>query len=190
MLNGTSAAALAKSHAAKPGDLASLPIMGEAIATKEQCLRYLLRVNPKPSLTVSPKALVDHYYKEGKREGIRPDVAFAQAMHETGFFRYGGLVKPGQNNFCGLGSMHKSAKGAWFKSAEVGVRAHLQHILAYSTTRSPKTRIVDPRYNVVKTTKNFGKAKTWRDLNGKWAIPGKNYAQKIMKIYGGILSER
>lgn len=171
-------------------DLVSTPIMGAPVATKEQCLKYLLRVNPSPSLTVPPKALVDHYYEEGKREGIRPDIAFAQALQETGHFRYGGLVKPNQNNFCGLGSMHSGAKGAWFESPRIGARAHIQHLLAYSSTRQPKGEIVDPRYRLVKTTKNFGRARTWADLNGRWAIPGKDYAQKIMTIYSKILSEK
>lgn len=183
--------AAAKSHPApmKEKDFLRMPIMGEAIATKEQCLQYLLRVNPSPSLTVSPKKLVDHYYEEAKREGIRPDIAFAQALHETGYFRYGGLVKPKQNNYCGLGSMGKGKNGASFKTSQVGVRAHIQHILAYASTRAPRAELVDPRYRLVKTTRNFGRAKTWADLNGKWAVPGHNYAQKIFTIYRGILAE-
>lgn len=165
------------------------PILGAPVATRQQCVSYLLRVNPKPSLTVSVQALVDFYYEEGRREGVRPDVAFAQALQETGHFRYGGLVQPKQNNFCGLGSMGRGAHGASFKTAQLGVRAHVQHILAYASTRKPRSKIVDPRYDHVKTTQNFGKAKTWMDLNGRWAIPGKDYAQRIFGIYEKILQE-
>ena len=165
-------------------------IMGDAIATKEQCLKYLLKSNPRPSLTVSPKQLVDYYYEEGNREGIRPDIAFAQALQETGYFRYGGSVLAGQNNYCGLGTTGGGVKGAWFKSAQIGVRAHIQHIMAYATTKKPQATIGDPRYDVVKTTRNFGKAKTWSDLNGRWAIPGNGYGQKILKIHSDILATK
>ena len=168
----------------------SFSILGNAVATKEQCIKYLLRYNPRPSLTVSPKELVEYYYTEGQREGIRPDVAFAQALQETGYFRYGGTVLPGQNNYCGLGTTGGGVKGAWFKSAQIGVRAHIQHIMAYATTQKPKESIVDPRYDVVKTTRNFGKAKTWTDLNGRWAIPGNGYGQKILKIHSDIIATK
>ena len=99
-------------------------------------------------------------------------------------------VLAGQNNYCGLGTTGGGVKGAWFKSAQIGVRAHIQHIMAYATTKKPQATIVDPRYDVVKTTRNFGKAKTWSDLNGRWAIPGNGYGQKILKIHSDILATK
>lgn len=164
-------------------------IMGSPIATKEQCVTYLLRRNPLPLLTTTPKQLVDYYYLEAGLEGIRADLAFAQALHETGNFRYGGDVIPPQNNYCGLGTTGNGVKGAWFPSAEIGVRAQIQHLLAYATTRTPALSIIDPRYNLVKSTDKFGKSLTWTDLNGKWAVPGKNYGQMILKIHEKILME-
>lgn len=162
-------------------------IMGSAIATQEQCVTYLLKRNPLPSLTTTPKQLVEYYYQEAELEGIRPDLAFAQALLETGNFRYGGDVIPLQNNYCGLGATGNGVKGAWFPSAQIGVRAQIQHLLAYTTTRPPVLSIVDPRYNLVKSTDKFGKSLTWTDLNGKWAVPGKTYGQKILKIHEKIL---
>lgn len=41
--------------------------------------------NPNPKITVSAEELVDYYYEEAGKEGIRPDAAFAQALKETGF---------------------------------------------------------------------------------------------------------
>lgn len=167
-----------------------LTIMGSPIATKEQCLNYLLKRNPFPLISTTPKQLVDYYYLEGGIEGIRPDLAFAQALHETGNFRYGGDVIPWQNNYCGLGTTGKGVKGAWFPTAEIGVRAQIQHLLAYTTTRPPVLEIVDPRYTLVKSTDKFGQSFTWTDLNGKWAVPGKTYGQMILKIHENILSEK
>ncbi|MDD4599997.1 hypothetical protein SDC9_09196 [bioreactor metagenome] len=167
-----------------------LTIMGEPLATKEQCLNYLRRKNPLPLITVRPSELVDYFYEEASLEGIRPDVAFAQSLHETGNFRYGGDVIPMQNNYSGLGTTGGGVLGAWFPTAKIGVRAQIQHLLAYSNTRPPKEDVVDPRYDLVKRTGNFGKAINWTDLNGKWAVPGKTYGQMILSIHQRILQEK
>ena len=165
-----------------------LTIMGSPIATKEQCVNYLFRHNPFPLINTTPKQLVDYYYAEGGLEGIRPDLAFAQALHETGNFRYGGDVISFQNNYCGLGTTGKGVKGAWFPTAEIGVRAQIQHLLAYTTTRQPILSVVDPRYELVKRTDKFGQSYTWTELNGKWAVPGKTYGQMILKIHEKIIT--
>ncbi|WP_021170721.1 Mannosyl-glycoprotein endo-beta-N-acetylglucosaminidase [Sporomusa ovata DSM 2662] len=167
-----------------------LSIMGPPLATKEQCLQYLFSRNPFPAITVSAEELVDDFYTEATDEGIRPDVAFAQALNETGNFKYGGDVIPLQNNYCGLGTVGDGGQGAWFISAQIGVRAQVQHLLGYASTEPPKKEIVDPRYNLLKCSKNFGGAKTWTDLNGKWAVPGTNYGQKILKIHAKIMREK
>lgn len=167
-----------------------LSIMGPPLATQQQCLQHLFSKNPFPALTVSANELVNYFYIEAMDEGIRPDVAFAQALHETGYFKYGGDVVPLQNNYCGLGTSGDGEQGAWFFSAQVGVRAQIQHLLGYASTEPPKKEIVDPRYNLLKNSKNFGRAKTWTELNGKWAVPGSRYGQKILKIHESIMREK
>lgn len=171
-------------------DPVDLTISGEPLATKEQCIKYLIKHNALPLITVTPKELVDSFYEEAELEGIRPDVAFAQAIHETGYFRYGGDVIPLQNNYSGLGTTGGGVQGAWFPTAQIGIRAQVQHLLAYSSTRQPKLAIVDPRYQIVRHSGNFGKAVTWTDLNGKWAVPGKTYGQMILAIHQKILREK
>ena len=52
-------------------------IIGTPMATQKQCVKYLLQNNPNPNIAVSAEEIVSYYYEEGKREGIRPDVAFA-----------------------------------------------------------------------------------------------------------------
>lgn len=164
-------------------------IMGMAMATEKQCVDYLLMNNPHPNISVSPEALVSYYYKEGAREGVRPDVAFAQALKETGFFRYGGTVTPDQNNYCGLGTTSATVKGAYFSTSELGVRAHIQHLLAYASTRRPATPLVDPRYDLVRSTYGARTLDTWTDLNGRWAVPGHTYGQSIMQLFRDILRQ-
>lgn len=162
-------------------------IIGTPLASQEQCVSYLLSVNPHPAISVSPRELVAYYYEEGAREGIRPDVAFAQALKETGFFRYGGTVTPDQNNYCGLGTTNAEVKGAYFATSQIGVRAHIQHLLAYASTREPITPVVDPRYSLVRGVYGTNTLGNWQDLNGRWAVPGDSYGQSILSMFRAIL---
>ncbi len=171
-----------------PADWGGNTIYGLAIATEEQCVKFLLERNPKPQLSVTPEELVRYYFAEGAREGIRGDVAFAQALKETGYFGYGGTVTPDQNNYCGLGTTSRTVKGGYFPTAEIGVRAHIQHLLAYSSTRRPALEIVDPRYELVRKVWGEKCLTTWTELNGRWAVPGDYYGESILKIFEEILS--
>ena len=164
-------------------------IVGTPMATQQQCVKYLLSVNPYPEISVSPEELVSYYYEEGQREGIRPDVAFAQALKETGFFRYGGTVTPDQNNYCGLGTTSATVKGAYFASSKMGVRAHIQHLLAYASTRTPVEPVVDPRYELVRSVYGERTLDKWQDLNGRWAVPGNSYGQSILSMFRAIVNE-
>lgn len=162
-------------------------IIGTPMASQKQCVKYLLNNNPNPRLSVSAEEIVAYYYEEGTREGIRPDVAFAQALKETGFFRYGGDVVPEQNNYCGLGTTGGGVRGVYFDSPQLGVRAHIQHLLAYSSTRKPTLTVVDPRYELVRKAYGSRTLDAWSDLNGRWAVPGNRYGQEILSIFNAIL---
>ncbi len=162
-------------------------ILGTPLASQQQCVQYLLSVNPNPAISVSPETLVSYYYEEGSREGVRPDVAFAQALKETGFFRYGGTVTADQNNYCGLGTTSAEVKGAYFPSSQMGVRAHIQHLLAYASTRKPMEPVVDPRYQLVRSSYGEKTLGRWEDLNGRWAVPGYSYGQSILSMFKDML---
>ena len=164
-------------------------IIGTPIASQRQCVRYLLQNNPNPNIAVSAEEIVSYYYEEGAREGIRPDVAFAQALKETGFFRYGGTVTPDQNNFCGLGTTSATVKGFYFPNPQIGVRAHIQHLLAYSSTRKPTLPLVDPRYFIVRKACGNKTLGNWQDLNGRWAVPGNYYGQEILSMFQAMLNQ-
>ncbi len=162
------------------------PIFGQAEVTREQMVSFIRRHNSLPKITIALEDLVDLYWEEAGHEGVRPDLALAQAILETGFFRFGGDVLPTQNNFAGLGTTG-GARGAWFDSARIGVRAHIQHLLAYATAREPLKPIVDPRYNIVRSLPQyFAQCYSWESLGGKWAIPGVGYGEKIVRILSYI----
>ena len=158
------------------------PILGQAILPKEQAIAFISRSNAAPKLNCSVADLVEYYYAEASMEGVRADLALSQALLETGFFRYGGDVKPEQNNFCGLGTT-AGKRGAAFPDARTGVRAHIQHLMAYSADRLPSTEIVDPRYFLVwQMSERYAQVRNWEELDGRWAS-GASYSSKIFDIY-------
>ncbi|MDO4921279.1 MAG: glucosaminidase domain-containing protein [Phascolarctobacterium sp.] len=171
-----------------PENYQSISIFGEAEATKAQAVALIKANNPQVRLSCSVEELVDLYWQEAERESIRPDLALAQSVVETGFYRYGGDVQHHQNNFCGLGTTGGGVSGASFKTPEIGVRAHIQHLLAYTQKRRPKTAIVDPRYELAHNIRlERGVVDTWYGLNGTWAM-GSLYCEKIMAAYQKMLA--
>lgn len=160
-------------------------IMGPATIPASQMVQFIRQRNPHPKLNASLEDVVQAYYEEAGREGIRPDVALCQALKETGYFAYGGDVSPDQNNFCGLGATGNKVAGASFATPQLGVRAHIQHLLAYASTERPKTAVVDPRYELLaeKHPELYGQVTTWTGLNGRWAVPGRHYGQEILWMW-------
>ena len=171
-----------------PVNYKSIPILGSSVATKGQAVNLIKANGNNVKLDCSIEEIVNLYWVEAEREGVRPDIALAQALVETGYFGYGGTVQPKQNNFCGLGTTGKKVKGAKFKTPEIGVRAHIQHLLAYSTTKKPSINIVDPRYDLAHAIrKERGLIDKWSGLQGTWAM-GSEYCEKIMVIYQAMLA--
>ena len=171
-----------------PADYKTISIYGEAEVTKKQAVAYIKQTNPKVRLACSVEELVDFYWQEAEREEVRPDLALAQSLVETGTYAYGGDVHHNQNNFCGLGTTGGGVKGATFKTPELGVRAHIQHLLAYTQKKRPQTKIVDPRYELAHNIRmERGMVDTWYGLNGTWAM-GSMYCEKIMATYQKMLA--
>jgi hypothetical protein len=137
--------------------------MGPSVATVEQMIYFINQNYPR-----APKDVAKHFYEVGILEGVRGDVALAQAIKETGGFNYGGDVKPEQNNFCGLGAVGNGAPGLSFSTVREGVTAQVQHLKAYGSVESLKLDCADPRFKYVTPR---GKALHVQQLAGKWAVP-------------------
>jgi hypothetical protein len=93
---------------------------------------------------------------------------------ETGFLRFGGDIKPSQNNFAALGSIGGASESATFPSARIGVRAHIQHLKAYASLEPLVQELVDPRFRFV----TRGVAPLISQLSGRWAADPQ-YGTKI-----------
>ena len=116
------------------------------------------------------------YYEECLAEGVKPEVAFAQSMLETGFLKFGGDVLPNQYNFAGLGATGNGVHGNSFSSVRIGIRAHIQHLKCYASTAPLNQEKVDPRWS----DSLRGKAPTVEKLQGTWAT-STTYASSLLK---------
>lgn len=173
-----------------PDDYRSISIFGAPVVTKAQAVAYIKLVNPDVKLACSVEELVDCYWQEAERENVRPDLALAQSLVETGTYYYGGDVLHHQNNFCGLGTTGGGVRGASFATPQLGVRAHIQHLLAYAREEQPVTEIIDPRYDLAHNLRlGRGLIDVWYGLNGTWAM-GSLYCEKIMATYQKLLQQQ
>ena len=155
-------------------------LLGKGRFSSGKMYNYLLHYHKKADWR-RIKKLAQLYIYEAKTEGINHDIAFAQMCHETNLLRYGGQVKARQYNYCGLGAIDNGASGAVFPNMQTGVRAHIQHLKAYASTKSLRRRIVDPRFHLVRR----GSAPTIKALTGKWASD-REYHQRILRHLGAI----
>ena len=166
-----------------PRGYKDITIKGKAQATKKQAARLIAANNKQMGIGCSIGEIVDLYWEEAGREGIRPDMALSQALVETGYFNFGGSVEPWQHNFCGLGTIGSGVQGAAFKTPQEGVRAHIQHLMAYASHDRPKTKLIDPRYDRAHNLRlEKGLITKWSGLNWTWAMGGE-YAEKIINTH-------
>lgn len=147
-------------------------VLGRAQATAGQMAAYLLAVNPAPQVSMAVKDFCQLFLDTAAKEGVRGDALFAQSCKETGNFTFRGTVKPGQNNFAGLGTTDPATPGASFPDAATGILAQAQHAKAYATKGPLSCPCVDPRYGLLVKYGKAGTAQHWEELGGKWAVPG------------------
>lgn len=154
-------------------------IMGKFVVSAEKMSAFVKSKNPDAQdIDEIAKAFIE----VGSKYGIRGDIAFAQSIIETGWFKFDGgtAVTPNQHNYCGLGVTSLGVKGHSFDTVEDGVTAQIQHLYAYATKDElPKgEKLIDSRFKYV----TRGVAPHWEDLNMRWAM-NDNYGQHIISIY-------
>lgn len=160
-------------------------IMGKSELSVEQMRKFLREINPN-----APE-IEQLYLDEGEIEGVRGDIAFCQAIHETNYFRFTGTAKIEWNNPAGLGVTGPAGVGNRFPNWQEGIRAQIQHLKAYAKKYPAfNTAIVDPRYEALVKAGYSGMAPRWTDLNGKWAYPGTTYGQAILSLYQKVSAIR
>ena len=165
-------------------------IVGKSSVTVQQMVSYYNANATYPAFyTLSDAPTLEQfcqiYLEECEAEGIKTEVAFCQAMKETGFLRYGGIVNINQYNFAGIGASGAGATSASFSSVREGIRAQVQHLKAYASKDNLNNTCVDPRYSLV--NKGTAPYVEWLGINENpygcgWAT-AINYGYSIKKDY-------
>ena len=163
-------------------------IAGAAKATAKQMRAYIKSKNPGVAQSVLD--MIPLYLSEGKAEGIRGDVAFAQSCLETGNFTFSGsAVTLEQNNFAGIGVTQNGVKGNSWETPQLGIRAQIQHLKAYASTKALKNPCVDPRFQYV--ARGCAQYVEWLGIQenpqGKGWAAGVGYGEKILAILNSII---
>lgn len=151
------------------------PLAGRGQTSEVQLLMFLKSQN-ETGLAQFPE-IARLYRDEGLNERINYDIAFAQMCVETDFLRFGGVQKPTQHNFGGLGAVNGAPEGATFSSTRLGVRAHIQHLKAYANLEPLREEVVDPRFHLVAR----GVAPALEDLEGRWSATS-HYSDRVLAV--------
>ncbi len=127
------------------------------------------------------------YIQAGKAEGVRGDIAFAQAVLETGGFSSPDAVN--QNNYAGIGHCDTCSAGWAFPSAHAGVIGQLQLLRIFADAGDPPPGAPQPALPAL-TPANQGRSgccQTWESLTGVWASDP-TYGVQILSIYAQMVS--
>lgn len=129
----------------------------------------------------TPMAYYAHWFiEEGRAEGIRGDIAFAQAVLETGGFTNTDSVVA--NNLSGIGHCDLCPAGWTFATPQLGVRAQIQLLKSYAVRKPTYANpLVDRRLRGP-----AGCCETWGDLTTVWATDPL-YGPKVMLIYTDLV---
>ena len=169
-----------------------IPVMGTARLTARQIADWYATTGMEPRLSggLSIRDLAEIYVQEGNDEGVRGDVAFAQSIVETGYFR-----SATDNNYSGLGACDSCSGEPGFPTPRDGVRAQIQLLKNYGdpdSTTATLHHAPDPTWwgsDPARAAHNFdtfyakGRAQTWQTMGrGNWATDP-NYAAKVIGVF-------
>ncbi len=155
--------------------------------TPQRLTAYMHTRNRSPKLRRLYKNIAFYYRKHGEELGVRWDYAFFQMLIETNYLTYRtgrgrwGDVKTTAFNFAGIGTTGGGVPGNTFPNVSTGVKAQIQHLIAYSGEyqRNPtaaRTRL--KQRDIIEISRKLRRPVRFDDLAGRWAVDRK-YANSI-----------
>lgn len=129
-------------------------------------------------LGIAIEDLIALYLSEGDAEGVRGDMALAQAVLETGHFTNSDTSR---HNYAGIAHYDGTSSGTPFASPIIGVRAQIQLLKKYAlgNDASLTNPNVAPRAGASATT--------WGGLAGTWAS-ATTYWTSLSSVYESMLA--
>lgn len=134
-------------------------------------------------------SLAPIYWIAAAHDGIRPEVAYAQAALETNYGRHTGVLNPSFHNPCGLkkpqgGGNYNPNAHMRFKTWMQGALAHVDHLALYAGVPGyPRAGSLDPR----PFSSLWGTARTAEALGGHWA-PSRSYGTRLAGLVHSMLA--
>ena len=195
LLKGKMTVGDANDNTDDPYENGKYTITGSSTVTVSQMVSYYQSRTSYPSFyggsdAATIKKFCQIYLEECETENIRAEVAFAQAMKETNFLRFGGDVSITQYNFAGIGAVGGGAKGQSFSSVRLGIRAQIQHLKAYANYDALNNGCVDPRFTYV--SRGTAPYVEWLGIPdnpyGKGWATAQNYGSSILQMIKDIKS--
>ena len=186
-LNGALAALNGPPVPRAPGD-ATPTIMGPTVLTPQDLAGWF---NSQHYNDTTPTPVIQYaqwYVSEGKAEGVRGDIAFAQAVIETG-----GFSNPDSqtaNNYAGIGHCDTCGGGMPFPSPQMGVRGQIQLLKTYAVPGLTSPQLANPPAlpQLAPEAQHVrGCCGTWQSLTGVWAS-SPIYGPVIMGQYLSMLN--
>ncbi len=170
-----------------PAKIAPWPVMGAPRFTAEQLVAwYRSKRIVGATNTVPVEELARLFIEEGRIEGVAGDLAFVQAMIETGWLRFSQRMPASNNNFSGIGAVDGGTGSSAFDTPALGVRAQIQYLKAYATPNFSLSMLANPPVSSrLLAVANWvkGKGALWSNFgNGVWATDP-NYATLMDKLY-------
>ena len=179
------------------GKLGGIPIMGGARLTATQLAAWFRSTGLVAHLAggTTIDELTQLYIDEGAAEHVAGDLAFAQAILETGSFGHAL-----DNNYAGIGACDSCTSEIAFPSPRDGVRAQIQLLRSYADPDSRAALLAHPPEPAlfggspaaaVASYDSFGykgSAPVWNVMgHGKWATDP-DYAIKILELYARMVA--
>lgn len=185
------------------------PIITPSTATPEQAARAILR-RPHGAYTATDvAAILDAYAATCAAGELDIAMVVAQMIHETGNLASWWAARP-RRNPAGIGVTGREAPakppaGAWardgaiwkegvsFASWAEAAPAHVGRLLAYALAPGRGTlaqqQLIAQALAVrplPASCRGVAAATGWQALNGRWAVPGADYDQRIARIAESI----
>ena len=169
----------ANARAKRPGW--QLTIEGANLATPEELSAWFAGQNHASRANAPLDDLTGWFISEGAAEGVRGDMAFAQAVVETGYFANPDTVNG--NNFAGIGHCDTCPSGFVFADVQSGVRGQIQLLKSYVEDKPIYVNpLVDSRLRGP-----AGCCQNWTELTHVWASDP-NYGPVILGVYEKLLT--
>lgn len=175
----------------------AITVMGDSELTGDQISAWFIArgVHYQLSGDTTIGELADLFVEEGAAEHVRGDIAFAQAILETGSFGHAT-----DNNYGGIGACDSCNGEIAFPTPRDGVRGQIQMLKNYADPGSRASNLANPpsapiygsdpvsSANAYDTFFAKGRVPTWNLMgNGNWAT-APEYAPKVLGLYFDMLA--